>query len=344
MSDITVTRTLLTGLYAEHVPEESWELFVGCLLCGQPDAVADVIKIADGPILSVCESCHFGFLRRRPVESWIDDFYAREWDRQGPPDEVRPNPRAYNACAQFLPEQAKVLDVGAGYGGMLLPFDEAGIRVFAIEPSEQRRTYLSKRLGIPVANDMPDYGPYDLITMHHSLEHRYNPREAIKQAYEALKPNGLLYIAVPDIWQEHPLQAAHYVPHLSLFGGESLVKVLGEEGFGDIVHCQEAYDLEVLARKISGNPCELNLIGSSFTEAIDRWTMLALGPGAGHRVSAWTTEMTAMNRYTSWVVSGDSISFVRQPQNLRALWMEAEETPGLPIRLIHDSGKTVWVK
>ena len=45
--------------------------------------------------------------------------------------------------------------------------------------------------------DYPD-SFFDVITMYHVLEHLYDPREALSKAYQLLRSEGLLVVAVPN--------------------------------------------------------------------------------------------------------------------------------------------------
>jgi SAM-dependent methyltransferase len=99
-------------------------------------------------------------------------------------------------------EAGKLLDVGCGKGGFLRAARDRGWRCFGVEISPQASDD-ARRMGLDVATGRfedvhyPD-GFFDVITMYHVLEHLHDPREALSKAYQLLKSEGLLVVAVPN--------------------------------------------------------------------------------------------------------------------------------------------------
>jgi SAM-dependent methyltransferase len=90
-----------------------------------------------------------------------------------------------------------ILDVGCGNGSLLTKLFQMGFTNLA---------------GIdPFINDSKDYGPihikkqdifetngsFDVIMMHHSLEHMFNPLHVLKKAYSLLKRGKFLLLRIP---------------------------------------------------------------------------------------------------------------------------------------------------
>jgi 2-polyprenyl-3-methyl-5-hydroxy-6-metoxy-1,4-benzoquinol methylase len=78
---------------------------------------------------------------------------------------------------------------------------------------------------------------FDVITLWHVLEHVYDLKARLKQLKRILKPNGTMFIAVPN---SASWDAKHYkkywdgydVPrHIHHFSRESFVKLFEENGF-----------------------------------------------------------------------------------------------------------------
>lgn len=96
-----------------------------------------------------------------------------------------------------------MLDVGCGYGFYLQVAKAHGFEAIGIEPAEPVAKFASERFGLDViASDFEsaqlDDGSFDVLMMHHVLEHLRNPKMALRKAKKLLKDNGLLIISVPN--------------------------------------------------------------------------------------------------------------------------------------------------
>jgi len=102
-----------------------------------------------------------------------------------------------------LPNQARVLDVGAAAGGFLVACDQLGYRCEGIEPWEEARhnsIKLSEHLGIPLhikdgtAESIPfDSNTFDVVHAASVIEHVLDVEKAIEEIYRVLKPGGVLW-------------------------------------------------------------------------------------------------------------------------------------------------------
>ncbi len=136
------------------------------------------------------------------------------------------------------PTGKRLLDVGCGDGSWLLTARDHG---FTVTGTELNPT-LAREAGLEVFESLDDVkGPFDVVTMWHSLEHLRDPRATIERLSQLLSPGGWLFIAVPDA---EGLQASLFgakwfhldVPrHLFHFGERSLRALLGRTGF-DVKH------------------------------------------------------------------------------------------------------------
>lgn len=154
--------------------------------------------------------------------------------------------RADMVAAHSAPD--RWLDVGAGYGHFccvaqaLLPhttFD--GLDMGESIEEAQRRLWIDRAyrgLFPDLADDFA--GEYDVVSMHHYLEHTLEPGREIEAAHRALAVDGLLLIEVPD-----PecffgtLLGRYWIPwyqpqHLHFLAVGALERLLGAQGF-DVV-------------------------------------------------------------------------------------------------------------
>jgi len=136
----------------------------------------------------------------------------------------------------------KVLDIGCGRGLTLAALRNLGWHTQGCELSEASSRHARNVLGLDVVCDgfHPERvrdGEFDAIILWHVFEHLDNPREVLAACARALRPGGVLALAVPNFgsWQ---LQATHYgwfhldLPrHYSHFSATWLRARLAEYGF-----------------------------------------------------------------------------------------------------------------
>lgn len=219
-----------------------------CPACG--GHAASVLPSAEpGFSLLRCHDCGLG--RTWPPEtaekigSWYPELYYGKGN-------VRFNPLFERLIRWFRRRRARVLhnraprgpvlDVGCGRGLMLSYLRELGYEPHGVEFSETAAWHARSVLKIPVAVEDFVKAPhererYNAIIFWHSLEHFSNPVAAVARAYEALKPGGLLVVAVPnyDSWEARAFGRWWFhldVPrHYYHFGARSLEAVLARHRF-----------------------------------------------------------------------------------------------------------------
>jgi len=145
-----------------------------------------------------------------------------------------------------------LLDIGCGTGDFLSACQNNGYTIVGVEPNKKARVLSKSKLGILTSNsenynnlhpkvydsiNVIENQQFDVITMWHVLEHVPNLEEYIKQVKELLKPNGTLFIAVPnyksyDANHYKEFWAAFDVPrHLWHFSKKSIKVLFEKENF-----------------------------------------------------------------------------------------------------------------
>jgi 2-polyprenyl-3-methyl-5-hydroxy-6-metoxy-1,4-benzoquinol methylase len=137
----------------------------------------------------------------------------------------------------------KVLEIGCGNGINLLKLKNLGYDVSGIE-IDSRSAKVASECGINVmCTSVEEFTPnekYDIILMHHVIEHLYDLKKAINIIKKALKSDGTLYIFTPNsdsfgeyIYKESwfPLDPPR---HVTLFNEKSINNFLMESGFNKI--------------------------------------------------------------------------------------------------------------
>jgi 2-polyprenyl-3-methyl-5-hydroxy-6-metoxy-1,4-benzoquinol methylase len=151
--------------------------------------------------------------------------------------------------ARHSPRPGSLLDVGCSAGFFLEQAQAAGWRVEGLEPNPATAQAAAARLGCQVCNEPLEEGAalpaqgLDAVTAWDVIEHLREPRLLLKQAWQALKPGGLLGLSTPNhrgLFPRLSLAAAglagvwpHPTPpwHLYQFSERGLKRLLGQEGF-----------------------------------------------------------------------------------------------------------------
>jgi SAM-dependent methyltransferase len=230
-----------------------------CLICGADDYFPYSKKGQFGITTNVviCKKCGFSYLNPRWTKEKYHLFYTKEYDTYYRPEIIGKNYKydPYKAIKDiisrsanifdFKTERLKVLDIGTGMGDSLLYLKNEinkNAEYFAIESSDYCITQLKKN-GINIlANDVNgnwsinNKEKFDFVNMRHVLEHFSDPVAVLKKVNEVLKPNGVLYIAVPNSKEPTKPLLAHFfrVVHINYFSKLSLTNLFAQTGFKSI--------------------------------------------------------------------------------------------------------------
>lgn len=215
-----------------------------CPLCEGRQTLVVSNRDRDGRALSnrLCTSCGLVFIDPQPTRAELDQWYAQSYrlDYKGV---IEPRPRhvlragrvALDRLTRIRPlltGHPRALDVGCGGGEMLYLLTHlGGARAEGLEPNEGYARHARERLGLPVHQGFVERsreitGGYDLITIHHVLEHLAQPRMAMDILSDWLRPGGHLVVEVPNV--EATCQApAHtfHRAHLTTWGLPTLERL-----------------------------------------------------------------------------------------------------------------------
>jgi len=94
--------------------------------------------------------------------------------------------------------ESSVLDVGCGYGEQLLALQLLGFnKLTGIDPNNQSDIYLGNGLHIFKKSLLEMQQKYDVVMMHHVLEHMSGQKQVFEQVHERLLPDGCFIIRIP---------------------------------------------------------------------------------------------------------------------------------------------------
>lgn len=135
-------------------------------------------------------------------------------------------------------DQERILDVGCGASPQrLAAFKRLGFAaVEGIDPFIPADVYYH---GVPVykrtIDQMP--GPYSMVMFHHSLEHMYDPLQALRDAASILRPGGTCLIRIPVMgtymWRTYGHDWVELDPprHLYLMSQRTVLHMAKASGF-----------------------------------------------------------------------------------------------------------------
>jgi 2-polyprenyl-3-methyl-5-hydroxy-6-metoxy-1,4-benzoquinol methylase len=236
-----------------------------CPLCGD-DRLRCEIEIPDmgqckpGTFrIEACEACGHLFQNPRLTPAGLDFYYRDVYDGVGEDSAeiaFAASKRSYEGRAGLVAdtvEPRRWLDVGAGHGHFCLyaqslwpkaTFD--GIDIGDGIDLAQERGWVRRgwRGAFPaLAGELA--GSYDVVSMHHYLEHTREPAAELDAAAEVLEPGGHLLIELPDAssWMGRRL-GRYWLPwlqpqHQHFLSVERLESMLRERGF-TVVACQRS--------------------------------------------------------------------------------------------------------
>jgi len=214
--------------------------FVGtCPACTDFGTV--LIAKACGLRVGECPGCGWLGYMDRPPEGWLDELYC-DWDLAGRAADIEgclkinagasPNAAFLGLTQSFLPPPKSLLEIGAGDGVGVISFRRMGYDAHGFEPSDHRREVASACLGVELHGSMQQVdGKFDVVLSHHVLEHVADLDTFMAECRRVQKPDGMLYIQVPNADKEPTMGQLLFLPHLHSFTLEALQALIQRNGY-----------------------------------------------------------------------------------------------------------------
>ena len=242
--------------------EYETEVVVHCPLCNGLDhkevAARGILK-KGGPVVALtnvcCISCGMVFANPRPTPEAYKKLYTQDYAKERGEVSVEEQQESLDRLQEkdkgkqireFLQtylSDAAVCIIGAGWGFTAGSLKDHVSHVQAVEPSQEQAAYIKTR-GIDVFNgDLSDFHQsyegekFDIIIMHHVFEHFTAPKEALQKIKSLLKPEGVIYIEVPNVVEfNKPVDHFFDILHPLNFSPATLSHMLRKAGCKIIAH------------------------------------------------------------------------------------------------------------
>jgi SAM-dependent methyltransferase len=206
-------------------------------------------SIGEGYDVVTCSDCGMCFASGLPDPQRFAQYYADSSKYDLGADGAQLSKRdlaRFADQARFVAEHlaerdAPVLDVGTATGGFLVALGQVGFtRLFGVDPSPDAVRFAQRESSLNVTvgglAEAASFGEkFGLIAYVAVLEHLLEPREQVRAVTRLLRPNGHVFISVPDAGSFRTHVAAPFqefsVEHINFFTRRSLANTMGAEGY-----------------------------------------------------------------------------------------------------------------
>lgn len=166
-----------------------------------------------------CTSCGLMFLNPMPTVAYLSGAYPENYyayQSVAPKTKKERTLKRIRKILRYLffyvrdktgdpkfKEPGSLLDIGCGAGAYLAEMRERGWYVRGVE-LDSRAAERGRQIGLEIFGgtiETANYlvGSFDYVRSNHSFEHFNNPRKALLEMHRVLKPNGILFIGVPNV-------------------------------------------------------------------------------------------------------------------------------------------------
>lgn len=163
-------------------------------------------------------------------------------------------------------ERGTILEVGCGVGGLLVALELEGFKVIGLDYNHENCVITNLRgrryeRQVNVLNGSAETLPIkdnsiDVITCYEVLEHVFDPIAMLKEFARILRPEGKIFITVPNRW-------AFYDHHYQMYGinwtsrrtSDRIVKMFNRDKAGKASGVQKLSEMHYFTRRDFGELC-----------------------------------------------------------------------------------------
>lgn len=226
---------------------------ISCNLCGSNVSIP-YIEVKDRFTKELfhvvcCSNCKLIYLNPRPNKEHLQNYYPQQYEPHHVPLTVsgkwhqhRMRQIQLDYVEKYHLHRGTLLDIGCATGEFLAAASERGWLVKGIELVEDAAQIARSTYGFSVVTGevemvLTENNTFDVITLWDVFEHLTNPRQVLQQCFTALKPEGKLVIAIPNLDSfDRYLFGKDWVGwevprHLYFFSKDTLIHILDDTGF-----------------------------------------------------------------------------------------------------------------
>jgi len=228
-----------------------------CRTCGSTQAQRHFwpeVYAGSGQCLRRCGYCAAVYLAPGFSEAGLSHFYAGPYRRLFPAEVPWNSTERFFAwrgdreiaqqrlslIAPNLHQGAYLFEMGSGFGAFLgrAASLRADLRLCASEPDKNQREALLGLATVEFVDNFASLEPasIDAVVAFHVLEHLLDPRGFLEAAAHKLRPDGYLWIEVPDLMSDWRTRLFVHPAHLSYFCADHL-KRLAEAAGLSVTRC-----------------------------------------------------------------------------------------------------------
>ena len=217
--------------------------------------IRNLRPLVQAPFLAIvgCPECGLVYTSPRPTADELARFYDPDaddgWERGEGVDDPEHQAKmekayatkrerarrimAYAAQHAAVPDRAdrQALDFGCGAGAFLDVLQDEGWQTSGLEPHRLRDVAARRHR---IVDAIPAEETFDLIVLHHVLEHLLDPAATLGALARAARPGAVLVCATPDLgglaWHRDLHYAINSV-HINAFTTDSAAHVLRRAGW-----------------------------------------------------------------------------------------------------------------
>jgi SAM-dependent methyltransferase len=235
-----------------------------CFLCQNnlTNILTDTLRDGTKKNVYFCDDCDLGVLDNQKTQLELRQYYQHIYRTDRPEklfaDFFPFQQDRLKLLKHYLNKNVKLLEVGCS-AGMFLNHVKGKVKeIVGLDYDTNSAKFTSELCACKVYSDetkLPK-SHFDIICIFQTLEHVYNPELFLADILKSLKPNGLVYIEVPNLYDA--LASTYDVPsyykfffhlaHLWYFSEKSLISLMRKLGIkGKIKFIQDYNILNHLA-------------------------------------------------------------------------------------------------
>ena len=248
------------------------ENYVPCLLC-KSDSYTELESHTEDPYREsgsitttvICNSCGLVYANPQPGNEQIENLYGGSYggQRDNTPNKFYISRKDYDAqlridfIKKVLPDlqPGRALEIGAGAGNQLYALKLLGWQVEGMEPTPGYAFYAREKFNVDVTEGYFNIKAYsdeefDLIIMAEVLEHFPDPVDTLQSIRSILKPDGYVYIDVPNVLRPNRFHLKEYLhgDHLVFFSPTTFQLAVKHSGFEIVEHKWHYYQYALLRK------------------------------------------------------------------------------------------------